>query len=71
MAREGRRGAHTREKIVASAAERFVVIVSSDKLVEALSPPVPLELLAYGVAATLRRLVTRCFAMCLRVRTAD
>ena len=49
-------GAHTREKIVAGAAERFVVIASSDKLVEALSAPVPLELLGYGVAATLRRL---------------
>jgi ribose 5-phosphate isomerase A len=53
---KGAGGAHTREKIVASAAERFVVIASPDKLVEALSPPVPLELLAFGVAATLRRL---------------
>ena len=53
---KGGGGAHTREKIVASAAERFVVIASSDKLVQALSSPVPLELLAYGVAATLRRL---------------
>jgi ribose 5-phosphate isomerase A len=38
------------------ASDRFVVIVSSDKLVERLSPPVPLELLEYGLAATLRRL---------------
>jgi ribose 5-phosphate isomerase A len=53
---KGGGGAHTREKVVAGAAERFVVIVSSDKLVEALSAPVPLELLAYGVAATLGRL---------------
>jgi ribose 5-phosphate isomerase A len=53
---KGAGGAHTREKIVASAAERFVVIASPDKLVEALSSPVPLELLAFGVAATLRRL---------------
>ena len=53
---KGGGGAHTREKIVAGAAERFVVIASSDKLVEALSAPVPLELLGYGVAATLRRL---------------
>jgi ribose 5-phosphate isomerase A len=53
---KGAGGAHTREKIVASAAERFVVIVSSNKLVDALSAPVPLELLAYGVAATLSRL---------------
>jgi ribose 5-phosphate isomerase A len=51
---KGGGGAHTREKIVACAAERFVVIVSSDKMVDALAPPVPLELLAYGAAATLR-----------------
>jgi ribose 5-phosphate isomerase A len=51
---KGGGGAHTREKIVAAAADRFVVIVSSDKLVSALRPPVPLELLAFGLAATLR-----------------
>jgi ribose 5-phosphate isomerase A len=55
---KGGGGAHTREKVVAAAAERFVVIVSSDKLVDALRPPVPLELLAFGLAATLRRLGT-------------
>jgi ribose 5-phosphate isomerase A len=32
------------------------VIVSSDKIVERLSPPVPLELLAFGLGATLLRL---------------
>jgi ribose 5-phosphate isomerase A len=53
---KGGGAAHTREKAVAAAADRFVVIVSSDKLVERLSPPVPLELLEYGLAATLRRL---------------
>ena len=53
---KGGGGAHTREKIVAAAADRFVVIVSSDKLVDGLSPPVPLELLPFGIAATLRRL---------------
>jgi ribose 5-phosphate isomerase A len=51
---KGGGAAHTREKIVAAAAGRFVVISSSDKLVDALTPPVPLELLAYGLAATLR-----------------
>ena len=50
---KGGGGAHTREKIVARAAERFVVIVSSDKVVEAIRPPIPLELLEYGLAATL------------------
>jgi ribose 5-phosphate isomerase A len=53
---KGGGGAHTREKIVATAAERFVVIVSSDKLVAALRPPVPLELLGFGIDATLREI---------------
>jgi ribose 5-phosphate isomerase A len=53
---KGGGGAHTREKIVAAAADRFVVIVSGDKLVERLGPPVPLELLAFGLGATLRSL---------------
>jgi ribose 5-phosphate isomerase A len=53
---KGGGGAHTREKAVAAAATRFVVIVSSEKLVERLSPPVPLELLEFGLAATLQRL---------------
>lgn len=50
---KGGGGAHTREKIVAAAAGRFVVIVSTDKLVDALRPPVPLELHAFGVDSTL------------------
>jgi ribose 5-phosphate isomerase A len=53
---KGGGGAHTREKIVAAAAERYIVIVSSNKLVDALVAPVPLELLAFGLAATLRAL---------------
>jgi ribose 5-phosphate isomerase A len=53
---KGGGAAHTREKVVAAAADRFVVVASSDKAVEALGPPVPLELLAYGLHATLRSL---------------
>jgi ribose 5-phosphate isomerase A len=53
---KGGGGAHTREKVAAAAADRFVVIVSSDKLVERLAPPVPVELLAFGLEATLRAL---------------
>ena len=53
---KGGGGAHTREKIVAAAAARFVVIVSSDKLVERIAVPVPVELLEFGLAATLRAL---------------
>ena len=53
---KGGGGAHLREKIVAAAAERFVVISDSSKPVDALSAPVPLELFAYGLSATLARL---------------
>jgi ribose 5-phosphate isomerase A len=53
---KGGGGAHTREKVVAAAAERFVVIVSSDKPVERLSPPVPLELMGFGADSILRSL---------------
>ena len=53
---KGGGGAHTREKIVAAAADRFIVIADSTKPVPALHPSVPLELLEFGLPATLRRL---------------
>jgi ribose 5-phosphate isomerase A len=53
---KGGGAAHTREKLVAAASDRFVVVVSSDKLVERIRPPIPLELLDYGLASTLRAL---------------
>jgi ribose 5-phosphate isomerase A len=58
---KGGGGAHTREKLVAGAADRFVVIADSTKPVSRLHPPVPLELLAFGLASTMHRLgpVTR------------
>ena len=59
MAREGRwRRPHAREdrRRCRRALRRDRL---SDKLVEVLSPPVPLELLGYGLAATLRRLEAR------------
>ena len=52
---KGGGAAHTREKIVAAAADRFVVIADSTKPVQALHSPIPLELLSYGLRATLRR----------------
>jgi ribose 5-phosphate isomerase A len=54
---KGGGGAHTREKIVAAAAERFIVIADSSKTVERIAAPVPLELEAFGLRATLARLV--------------
>src|SRR5271165_1122351 len=53
---KGGGGAHTREKLVAASADRFVVIADSTKPVPAIHSPVPLELLAFGLASTLRRL---------------
>ena len=53
---KGGGGAHTREKIVAAAAERFVVIADSSKTVERIVAPIPLELHTFGLASTLARL---------------
>jgi ribose 5-phosphate isomerase A len=50
---KGGGGAHRREKVVAAAAARFIAIVSSDKLVDAIGPPIPLELLPFGLGSTL------------------
>ncbi len=50
---KGGGGALTREKIVASASNKFVVIADESKLVDVLSMPIPLEILpfAYGFVA--------------------
>ncbi len=53
---KGGGAAHTREKIVAATADRFVVIADSSKPVERLTPPIPLELQRFGLDSTLRRL---------------
>jgi ribose 5-phosphate isomerase A len=50
---KGGGGAHTREKIVAVAARRFVVIASARKAVEKLEPPVPLEVVPFAVERVL------------------
>jgi ribose 5-phosphate isomerase A len=53
---KGGGAAHLREKIVAAAAERFVVVGDSSKPVEKLRGPVPVEVFGFGAAATLARL---------------
>jgi ribose 5-phosphate isomerase A len=53
---KGGGAAHTREKIVAAGADRFVVIASSDKPVDRITAPIPLELIEFGLPATLRAL---------------
>lgn len=52
---KGGGAAHTREKIIAAAADRFIVIADSSKPVDALHGPIPVELLRFGLHATLRR----------------
>jgi len=52
---KGGGSAHTREKIIAAAADRFVVIADSTKPVQAIHSPIPLELLSFGLHATMRR----------------
>jgi ribose 5-phosphate isomerase A len=53
---KGGGGAHTREKIVAAAGDRFVVMVDSTKPVPAFTWPVPIELLEFGISSTVRLL---------------
>jgi ribose 5-phosphate isomerase A len=53
---KGGGGAHVREKVVAAAADRFVVIADLTKVVDAIVAPIPLELLAFGLPATLAAL---------------
>jgi ribose 5-phosphate isomerase A len=50
---KGGGGAHVRERIVAAAAARFVVIADEGKLVEKLSGGVPVALLPFGLDRTL------------------
>lgn len=64
---KGGGAAHTREKIVAAAARSFVVIASAEKAVDALSAPVPLELMRFGMQSTLAALAPAR----LRPRSAD
>ena len=53
---KGGGGAHTREKIVAASAERFVVIGDPSKEVDRIGAPIPLELSPYGMSSTLARI---------------
>jgi ribose 5-phosphate isomerase A len=53
---KGGGAAQTREKLVAISADRFIVIADSTKPVARIHSPIPVELLAFGLASTLRRL---------------
>jgi ribose 5-phosphate isomerase A len=59
---KGGGGALLREKIVASASDRMIVIADESKWVDALGRfPLPLEVIPFGLAAT-RRAIARAFA---------
>jgi len=55
---KGRGGAHTREKIVASAAKRVVIVVDRTKLVKRLGEkmPVPVEVLPFAYKSAIHKL---------------
>jgi ribose 5-phosphate isomerase A len=61
---KGGGGALLREKIVAAASDRMIVIADESKWVEALGRfPLPVEVIPFGLAAT-RRAMARAFAEC-------
>ncbi len=71
---KGGGGAHLREKIVATASKRMVVITDASKAVSVLGKfPLPVEVNIFGLAAT-RRMIARQAALCgcfgeIRLRT--
>ena len=67
---KGAGGALVREKIVAAAARRFVVVVDDRKLDARLRGPLPVELVHFGRAATLAALQATGGAWSLRLDTA-
>ena len=61
---KGGGGALLREKIVAAASDRMIVIADETKWVETLGRfPLPIEVIPFGLAAT-RRLIEKAFADC-------
>ncbi len=59
---KGGGGAHVRERIVAAAARRFVVVVDETKVVKELRGPLPLEILEFGAERTLATVAGVCGA---------
>lgn len=53
---KGGGAAHTREKVVACSARRFVIVADESKYVEKLIHPVPVEVLPFGAKLVERRL---------------
>lgn len=68
---KGGGGAHVREKIVAAAAGRFVVLVDDGKLCNALPGWVPIEIVQFGMERTLTTLASLGGAWTLRKARSD
>jgi ribose 5-phosphate isomerase A len=70
---KGLGGAHLREKVVASAADRMVVVADDSKLVDRLGElvPLPVEVLQFGLAVCRRRLERLDWRPTLRMAGGD
>lgn len=68
---KGGGGAHVREKIVAAAAARFVVLVDETKLCDVLPGWIPIEIVPFGIARTLTTLASLGGAWALREARSD
>lgn len=53
---KGRGAAHVREKCVAAAADRFIVVVDESKITDRLDAPVPVEVIAFAVTPVILQL---------------
>ena len=51
---KGGGGAHTREKVVAAMAARFLVVVDETKLVDEISGPIPIEVVEFAIDVVAR-----------------
>jgi ribose 5-phosphate isomerase A len=54
---KGGGAAHTREKVVASSAKRFVIVADAGKSVDRLNAPVPVEVLPFAFRLAERRII--------------
>jgi ribose 5-phosphate isomerase A len=53
---KGGGGAHTREKVVAAMADRFIVVVDDTKLVDGMTGPIPIEVVEFALDVVVRDL---------------
>ncbi|RMF91228.1 MAG: ribose-5-phosphate isomerase RpiA [Methanobacteriota archaeon] len=68
---KGGGGAHVREKIVASTAKRFLVVVDETKVSKELNIPVPVEVLPYATGLVIKRLEAMGATSLLRLSKKD